>query len=560
MALPLRTRLFSAVNAMKTERESFVPHWRELTDFVKPRAGRFLTDDVNKGGARNSKIINGLPGQYLRVASAGLLAGVMSPARPWFKLETPDKALMEYAPVKLWLEQAVEIIRTVFRQSNLYAMAPPMLTNLLLHGTGVMTHVDDFENVARFYTHPTGSYVLSQNDRLQIDTFAREYKRTCRQLVQEFGIENVSASVKNAYDKGNYHAWFDVVQFICPNEDYKEGSPLNTQMKYLSAHFEPGGNRTDDKLLGAKGFQEFPGYAPRWEVEGGDIYGTNCPGMVALGDVKGLQVMERRKAQGIDKQVNPPLVGPASLRNTPVSSLPGGVTMYEQGSGDGLKPLFLTNINVRDLTLDMDRIERRLGTAFFNDLFRAISDMPGIQPRNELDLTMRDQERLLQLGPVLEQVHGEFLNPMVDRVFAQCLRAGIFPDPPEELQGLELKTEYISPLAMAQRAVSTGAIDRLSGFVGGLAAAGMVGALDKFDPDQAVDEYAYAIGAPVRLTVPDDVVAQRRAERQKAQAQAQAMEQAQMGADVAGKLAAAKPDNSGDSVLKTLSSAAAGNA
>lgn len=557
--MSLRTRLLKRYAAMETERQSFITHWQELSKFINPRSGRFLESDVNKGGRRNAEIINGKPTQALRIATAGMLAGCMSPARPWFKLETPDKELLEYAPVTIWLE-AVELrMREVFRQSNLYGMASPFLRNLLLFGTAAMTHVDDFENVAHFFTHPVGSFVIAQDEKLQVRTFGRKFKQSCEQMVKEHGRENCSAAVQNAYDRGNYDAWFDVVQIIMPNHDHVPSRGMAIRKKFRSVTFEPGGNPNDSKVLRDSGFDEFPAYVPRWALEGGDIYATDCPGMTMLGDVKGLQIMERRKAQAIDKQVNPPLKGPASLKNVAISGMPGGLNFYDDGgAGNGLEPLYEVKPELRDLRIDMDAIERRIDTACFVDLFMAITNMEGIQPRNEFDLTKRDQERLLQLGPVLEQVHGEFLNPLIDRTFAQCFRAGILPPPPQELQGQPLKIEYISPLAQAQRAVATSSIDRVAGFVGGLVGMGFTGALDKFDADQAIDEYSRALGAPVRVIVPDEVVAQRRQERAAQQQQMQQAEMANMAAQTAGTLAAAKPDNSGDSVLKTLSTAAAG--
>ncbi|KKK74439.1 hypothetical protein LCGC14_2883770 [marine sediment metagenome] len=84
-------------------------------------------------------------------------------------------------------------------------------------------------------------------------------------------------------------------------------------------------------------------------------------------------------------------------------------------------------------------------------------------------------------------------------------------EPPPELRGKELRVKFISSLAQAQNAVATGNIDRLAAFVGGLSGTpGYEDVTDKFDADQAVDEYGHLIGAPAKLVVPDDKVAERR--------------------------------------------------
>ena len=541
----IREQLNRRVAAMTTERSSFMTHYQELSEAIQPRRGRFIISDVNKGERRHQSIINSRGTQALRTATAGMLAGVMSPSRPWFSLETPDPDLMEFQPVKEWLYKVELILRAIFNQSNLYNMAPVMLSELLLFGTGFMTHVDDFDNVARFYTHTAGSYMLAQNDRLQIDTAAREFEWTVEQTVSMFGLGAVSDTVKNMYDRGHYNSRVKITHCIYPNRNREGNKLLAANKAYSSVYYEPACN-DKEKLLRRSGFDVFPGYATRWGTTGEDIYGTDCPGMVALGDVRGLQIMERRKAQAVDKMVNPPLHGPASLLNRPISALPGGTTLYDQnGAGDssGLRPIYLVQPNLADFSKDIERHETRIDTAFYVQLWLAISSMEGIQPRNQFELRQRDAERLLQVGPVLERLHGEFLGPLIDRAFNQCVAAKILPPAPQELANQDLKISYISSLAQAQRQVATGAIDSLAAFGGGLVKAGWVGALDKFDADQAMDEYAFINGAPPRLIVPDDVVAERRAERAQKEQAAQAMQMANMGAQTAKSLADTKTED-----------------
>ena len=531
----LYDHLNQQLGALRQERSSFISHYQELSRYVQPRKGRFLTSERNRGEASRHErnlIINSAGTQALRTARAGMLSGVMSPTRPWFALETPDPDMMEFLPVKVWLSKVETIMRAVFNASNLYNMAPTMIGEMLLFGTGCMSHVDDFDDVARFYAHTAGSYMLAQDDDFKINTVAREYESTTEQLVSKYGLNNVSSAVKNAYDNGNYHAWHKVAHIVEPNPDYSKDGKISQRKRWRSIYFQPECSEKE-KTLRNSGFDSFPLYCPRWDVTGEDVYATDCPGMTALGDVKSLQILEKRYAQALDKQINPPLHGPASLKNVPVSSLPGGLTIYDNGQGEGLRSIYEVRTNLQDVLQDIDRTEKRIERAFYVDMFLAISNMDGIQPRNEFELSQRNQERLLQIGPALEQFHGEFLNRLIDRTFDQLIKANVLPPPPQELQGSPLKVTYISTLAMAQRAVATGGIDRLSAFVGGLAKVGYTGALDKFDADQAIDEYANVIGVPPRLVVPDDIVAQRRAERQKQEQAMMAAEMAQSAANTA---------------------------
>lgn len=524
--------------AMKLERSSFIPHYKDLSDFVQPRRGRFTQSDRNRGGKRHQNIINSRATQALRTARAGLIAGTMSPSRPWFRLETTNPDFMESQRVKVWLHKQEELLRTILNDSNFYNMAPQMIGELLLFGTGCMTQVDDFQDVARFYTHTAGSYMIAQDHRYVVNTLVREQDMTVEQLVQWFGLENVSTTVRDLYSKGNLASWVPITHFIEPNPE-QEGTEFATDNPFRSVYYETDSNEKD-QFLSVGGFKDFPAYVPRWDVTGEDIYGTDCPGMTSLGDVRGLQIEERRKAQAIDKMVNPPLKGPAELQNVPVSSLPGGLTIYSGIQGrEGLMPIFEVKPNLQDFKEDMDRTERRINEAFFVDMFLAISNIEGIQPRNQLDILQRNEERLLQLGPVLERIHGEFLSRLIERTFNQGVRAGIIRNAPPEIEGQEINVRFVSNLAMAQRSVAVQPIERLFQFSGGLAQFNPE-MLDKLNFDGAVDAYGKAVGSPPDLIKPDAEVALVRQERQQAQQAQQALEMANTGASAVKQLADAK--------------------
>jgi hypothetical protein len=540
--------------AMDIEWRSFESQYVELAQFVTPRKGRWFVSDRNKGDKRFNKIINGKATNAHRKARAGLLAGVMSPTRPWHARGTLDPDLNKYKPVKEWLYKVETLDRAILNSSNFYQMSANMIGELLLFATGCMLHVDDFDDVARFYTQTTGSFRIAQNERYDVDTLCRHYEATVSQIVGQFGLKNCSQYVKDAYDKGNYDAWYPVTHFVSPNDDYDENKKQGKFKKFRSCYYEAG-NNDKDKFLSEGGFNRFPAYCPRWDVAGEDIYGTSCPGMEALGDIKGLQTQEKRKAQGIDKMVSPPMQGPATLRNKPVSSLPGGLNLFDQ-SGDGkemgLRPLYMVNPQLQELRVDMAAGEHRIDEAFYVDLFMAISNMEGIQPKNQFELSERRGEALLQLGPVLERMHGEFLEHLLDNILDQEIAAGILPPPPPEIQGKELETTYISSLAMAQRSVATTGIERVATYTAGLAKAGWPEALEKFDAQKSVDEYASVTGIPPSVIRSEEEVAERLAAKQR---QMQMQQAAEMAKTVAPALAAASGPVDPTSVLKNVSSA-----
>jgi hypothetical protein len=538
-----RDYLMRRLSEMQKEYMTFQGHYKELSEFIDPRRGRFFLDDRNKGDKRHKNIINNKATRALRKSTAGMLAGAMSPSRPWFTWSLMDKDLLNNQEVKEWLDLLQRIILLIFNKSNFYNMAPNMLRELLLFGTGCMTHVDDFDDVARFYTHTAGSFYIAQNHKLSVDTLARKFQMTSYQLVKRFGLANVSTGVKNSWDKGNYGTWHNVCQFIELNPFRDPGEIGSEFMPFRSVYFEPTTRNAADKnkFLSRSGFQGFPAYVPRWETLEGDIYSVNCPGMTNLGDIKQLQTQEKEKAKAIAKQVAPPLQGPPAFQNQPIPNVPGGVAINTaSATGQKIEAIYKVDPKIQEMMLDIQQTERRIDEGFYVDLFMAITDQPGVQPKNELQLSQINEERLLQIGPVLEQIHGEWLDRMVHRVAAQVIEADIMPEAPEALQGQELELEFVSALAMAQRSISIGAIERTMGFAGGMAQNGFEQVMDKVNPDKAFEEYAHLVGFPARLIVPDDEAQQARQQRQQAMQQAQQLEQAAQGANVAKMLSDAK--------------------
>ena len=331
-----------------------------------------------------------------------------------------------------------------------------------------------------------------------------------------------------------------VIHLIEPRKDRDRNLKDAANMPYASLYAELA-SENDTKLLRVGGFKRFDVLAPRWYANTGDIYGSDCPGMEALGDVKQLQHQQMRKSQAIDYKVKPPLQVPNSLKNREIDMLPGGVSYYDsaaQASGGAIKSLFEVNLEMNALLEDIQDVRSRINQSFYADLFLMLMNdtRSNITAR---EIAERHEEKLLMLGPVLERLNNEMLDPLIDIVFDKLMAAGVVPPPPKELEGAEINIEYVSMLAQAQRAVGTGAVDRLLGTVGAIAQM-KPEVLDKLDGDQIIDHYADLLGVDPSLIIADDKVAIIRKDRAAQEAQMQQMAAVQPMADTAKTLADAK--------------------
>jgi hypothetical protein len=546
---------------MRDERSSFFPLWGELSDFHLAHRGRFLVTDRNKGHRRNTKQINNTSRLAIRTLAAGMMAGITSPARPWFRLATPNTKLMEDAAVKQWLMDVERLLREIFNQSNLYNQLQALYSELSVFGTSSMGVFEDFDNVVRFKTYTIGSYFLALNGKDEVETWAREYQITIEQCVDEFGFENCSQATQNQWKNGNLTAWITVLHLIEPNDKRDSQSPLAGDKKYRSTYIEMsesnrGKRDVNQKFLRRSGFDEFPILAPRWDIVGEDIYSNTCPGIDAIGDTKALQLSEEQKYRAIEKQVDPHLTAPTSLKNAVDSDLlPGDITFVSDTAANKLEPVYQVQPDLQWHNADIQNVEMRIDKAFYVDLFLMLanSDRRQITAR---EVAERHEEKLLMLGPVLERLHNELLDPLIDRVFSVAVRAGIVPPPPEALSETELKVEYISVLAQAQRLIAVGSIEQAAGFIGNLTEI-WPEARHKFKVGKAIDDYTDALG------VAPDIIA---SEAEFAEAVAIATQQAQAQQTAEAIPAAAKSvkdmsdaDTSGKNALTDVIAGGGGN-
>lgn len=529
---------------LRQERSTFESHWRDLGDHILPRRPRFYTTDVNKGERRNLKIYDTTATYASRVLRSGLMSGVTSPARPWFKLGMPDPSLNTFTPVKDWLHLNGERMRDAFIRSNLYNVLPTVYGDMGTFATGALFMDEDPNMLFRFYALPIGSYWIGSSNGHSIDIYFREFNMTVRNIVNKFAKKNAkgkiiwddfSSYIRNLWENNHKETWVTVNHIVMPNEKHRPDSPFSKHKRFTSVYYDLGGTGSgnglasasslaydNDKVLSEKGYDYFPVLVPRWEVSGEDWYGTDCPGMTALGDVRQLQLGERRSAQAIEKQINPAMVGPASLRNAKASILPGDITYISDFTSADFRPAHQVNLDIGQLESKQQQIRNRINQAYYVDLFLMLSqsDRRQITAR---EIEERHEEKLLALGPVLEQLNQDLLDPLIDNAFTIMAQRELITDPPEEIQGQDIKVEYISVMAQAQKLIGIGAIERFMGFYGNIASQDPMAA-KKVDRMQVLDTYADFVGVTPGIIVPTEQVLEEVEQERQAQAQAQEQE------------------------------------
>lgn len=521
--------------ALMTEFNRVKPIYIDVRDFLAPRTARFDGEQVHSGQRQDTNIINTKPRFAVRTLPSGMQSGVTSPMRPWFRLGLPDPDLEQFAPVKRWLFIIEQRMREVMGRSNLYDRLKSNYGILGNYGTSALILDEDEEDVIRGIDLLMGSFRVATDANGRVNTLYRTITLTATQVMERGQKRGwiVPPIIKQQYDLGNYEARFTFCQVLEENRNFRPGSALKQYKRFASVwiHKESAG----PSIVHVGGYTDKPFMCPRWDVIGEDAYGIGC-GELALGDAKQLQLMEKRKLQGIDKNVNPPMIADASMRNQRVSILPGDTT-YVNGlinGRPGYQPAYQVNPYLRDLKEEIAVVAERIDEAYFKNLFLMVAEIADQPNITATQINAMREEKLLMLGPVLERLNDELLDPVIDRVFSIMESRGMVPPPPKNIQGMPLKVEYISVLAQAQKAIGIGNIERFVNFTASLAGATQNPApLDRLNMDEIIEEYADGVAVPPHLlNTPEEAEARRQDREQQAQ-QAQALQSGVAAADVA---------------------------
>lgn len=516
-----RAELEVAYNQMKAD-------WQELADYFLPRSVRFLVRNVNKTPAKNKKIKDSATLKAVRNFSSGMMSGATNPATNWFRIRIKNYNMKYDWAVKKWCNIVETTIKDVFNASNFYEKLPAAYKQLGVFALSTISLESDTDTIMRAKLLPIGSYRYAKNEKGQVDTMCRVYMETAKNLYTKFGEENVSEAVKNCIKSKKFEQLFEVVHFVEPNAEYMPDSVWAKNKKFISVYYEAEGNK--DKLLSKSGFDKFPFVVFEAEVNGEDVYPTECCGVNALPDAKQLMAMVVDEGKIIKKIGSPQLKGPAELKNKKLTDQPATFTENNQ-NGDGLQPVYqVPPAVVQPLEALLEAKRQSIYELFFNDLFAMILNTAD-RGRTATEVNELKEEKMTLLSPILEQIHSG-LKTVMEWVFIECMNRRVIPAPPAQIKGGELEIEFVSMLAQAQKAQKISAMERFSTFTINLAQAIDPMLVKKLNGAKIIDDYADYVNINPEQVVPTEDVDKMRQAQQEKQEQAEQMAALQQGSEI----------------------------
>lgn len=524
------TKARQKFNAMFQSREKWVSKWHDIRDYQLPHIGVF-DDEEDYSKSHSQNIYNGTAWEACCIFAAGVMSGLTPPSRQWFKLSMDSVEMQSQGDVAKILDERQQILQSVLAKSNFYNAVFRVYLELPF-GQSPMAIFSDSDSAVRYVPYTVGTYALGCDATGKINTFARKYRMTAQQIVDQFGEENTPQQIVDAANSASNTNTYIVNWLVEPNSN-ADGRLGNNHMPYTSLYWTNGQDSTQCLYYG--GFEEWPIPVARYYVQELDPYGKGAA-WFAQDDCRMLQKLEYDHLIAVELAVKPPMQVPSGLAGE-VNLFPGGIT--ENDSNELVKPVFDVRIDGQSLAGKINEVEERIKRYYAADLFLMLNELDNGQ-MTAREVMERTQEKLQQLGPVVERLLSEFLNPIIERTYAILDRAGIFPPLPDDvaqqLANEDVKIEYISPLAQAQKMSSLVNIEQAWAFIMNLAQADP-SILQKFNMQEAVNIYFNNLGAPAPILRSDEEYQQIMQQMQQQQQEASEKQETQQNLDQLGQLA-----------------------
>lgn len=510
-----------------TKRNGWHSLWNDCAAFCRPdkkdnmTAGTMPNNDVRPKVAETSTGINCL------ATFAGGLKNWMVPGAytRWWKWD-PHPAMKSPA-VADWLADCTERAEKPLAASGFYESAHEMFQDLGAFGTGGLLAMPGKDLVMRLESVAPNEFVFQRDWEGNLSRFILTYWKTAEDLVRQFEGKAPQKAQEN-FRNGKVNELHEIIFSIhrrMPDEvkvskypDDPEGMPFAGC--WISVE--------DKSVMLEEGFEEMPAVVPRWQKwSNSNDYGVS-PAMMALADLRGLDLIEMIQSVLGELQVSPRVKRLAEETGV-VDLSPGGVTTMM--SKDGVSEWAPSgNWNV-----GKDMIERKqlaINELFHVSLFRSLVGIN--REMTAAEVNAREQQSANLIAPGTSRVGTEGIDPLMRRVFMVLYRKGHFAPAPNEAFYVDgagqrflpfPRTTQTNRMSRIQNSAKSVSFSNALARDMAIAQAGRPEVLDLYDMDKIVRDLNRADGIPGDWMLSETDVQNLRAARAKAQ-QEQAMQQA----------------------------------
>lgn len=439
---------------LHSERGTLDANWSDVASVASPRDNVFNRETTQGENLRQN--------QYDETAELTLdratsnYGAITTPDNQrWHGVNATLPELNEIHSVRLYFDQIENVLFSLRYQPGAGFSTNKYEENrsLLGFGNGILFSGEGsgFRDPVLWYKaiHLSQMY-FSENNQGIVDKTYRHYPMTVRQVIEEFGTDELPDGFKDKPQEQETK----VLHCVRPNPDF-DPDPDNINpatFQYSSRYIlMEGGKDETTGFLRMGGFRTRPYLIARDSRTPQEHYGRGTLQKV-FPAISSLNQMNRTLIK-----VGHNLVDPINLMKDdssvdmgdmrPGHGVVGGL---DAAGNETIKPY---NSGARyDINVDIvDRHRNTVKEAFLLDLF--MQSFQGRERVTATEILERSREQGRLMTPLVSRSETESLGPMIEREIEILSRRGLFPEMPPELveaQG-EFEIEFTSPLSLAQK-------------------------------------------------------------------------------------------------------------
>ena len=429
---------------LKKRKEPWLPHYQLLGEFINNRKQNF-TEANEPGAFLTRELFDNTAAKAAETASSTILAALFPSAAQSFEL-IPARGVDDTEEHREYMrfitEEAVSVMDD--SRSGLSVALTEMMLDDVVFGTvglGIFKTKKNSPLPIRYVSWDVKMMHIDEDENHFVDTVINEKEMTVRQMVLEYGLENLSATNQEKFNNGQETDKVTVIHAIEPRIDGSKTKFGSKNKPISSIHFEA----KSEKILRESGFDEMPVLVTRLRKAMGEVQGRSL-GMAALPDIIELNVVWETLTVAAEKQADPPLavLADGDLGTTTIDTSAGAINVFNIAQRTGIaKPIIeLTTVgDLQPLVLMVEKLTEAISNHFMIDRLLDLNN----ETRMTLgEANIRNELRGQSLGALFTRKKAEIFNNLIERtinILFEDGRLGVISGSPEEeayyAQGVE---------------------------------------------------------------------------------------------------------------------------
>lgn len=437
----------------ETERSYWLNQWQLVSEYVHHRRADFTTSKT-PGAFISSHLWTDDPSHMAETSSSALLGYMWSNGVESFKLKPNATVFGKDKDAMKWFAESVEIMQSEMKdqEAGLAVALDEVMLDIVTLGTaavfGEERNVDEPQlGCLSFEPWSIQSFSLAENAAMRATKFHRTREYTVDQLAEKYGVEELSAPMKKAYDDGQMSQKFKILHVVEDRDErYRsKNSEGAKDMPVASVHIDP----ETKEIIKESGYPIHPVACARLSKRMNESYGRGR-GINALPSIMMLNQVWEDLILAMEKKLDPPMyqLNDAVTGNGTIETSAGAINILRVDKAmPNVSPtgkLFDIQ-DTRDVVQLIDKLQDSISNHFMIDRL--------INLNNDTQMTkgeafLRNSIRQATLRSIVSRLFLELFDPLINNSFMICLQRGkfgFFPgdEKAQEMEERGTKVKYI---------------------------------------------------------------------------------------------------------------------